>query len=335
MTTTHDSPASELAAIRRAYRVVSTCVWALAVGVMVYGIPIAYDLATDVHIPKEIAWLLSPLVDAALCFGLVATPLLAHHKKRASWVGAMRWVAGATTWFLQTATAWTGPDGPDWLSVATHSIGPVLLFMVVEAASYFQRQMGDVIADLTAKQEQRDARQRSDQAERDALRRKVADLTAQRGDVDAVRLTVDQQTATITALRADLEAAEARRVADLEHLTVTLNATHDETVKALKERHTAALARARAEGSTVNLTAYRNKANGAANGKGSPKPANRPSMTDETAVQAMLDKTRDPNFEWSQNAVRELTGAGFERAKKLIAEWRLEVTGDRNGEATA
>jgi hypothetical protein len=144
-----------------------------------------------------------------------------------------------------------------------------------------------------------------------------------------VRLTVEEQAATIEALRADVEAADRRRVEDLTALTERLTTDHNEAVRALKDKHTAALNRARAEGSTVNLNDYRRSHNGA----GSTKPAGKKAMTDEEAVQAMLQVSRDPGHDWSQNAVRQLTGAGFERCKNLIVVWREAATVTPNGEA--
>ena len=44
-------------------------------------------------------------------------------------------------------------------------------------------------------------------------------------------------------------------------------------------------------------------------------------MGDEDAVQAMLQVSKDPGYEWVKRDVRKLTGAGFPRIEKLIAEW--------------
>lgn len=322
-------PAAELASIRSAYRTISICVWAIAAGVMVYGLSIVYSLLVAHDIPAETAWLLPLIVDAALVVGLVATPLLARRRIAARWVGALRWVAGAMTWMLQTAESWFKQGGPDWMGIAIHSAGPLVLFVVVEAASYFQRTMAATIAELEAEVRQDEAHRRAEAAEMDALRSRIAGMVNERGDVDAARLTVEEQAATIEALRADLEAAEVRRVEDLTALNGRLTDAHTEALRALKERHTAALQRARAEGSTVNLNDYRRSHNGAG---ATPTPG-RAAMSDEEAVQAMLAKSRDPNHEWSQNAVRKLTGAGFERCKNLIAVWRDAATVTPAGEA--
>lgn len=325
----NNASAAELDSIRRTYRVVSICVWLIAAAVMVYGVPIVYTLLVAHDIPKGIAWLLSLIVDAALIVGLVATPMLARYNIAARWVGALRWVSGGMTWFLQTAGSWFKDEGPDYMGVAIHSAGPLLLFFVVEAASYFQRKMSSKIAELEADVRQDEARLAAERAEMQSLRQRLAEVIAERGDVDAVRLTVEEQAATIEALRVDVEAAERRRVEDLTALTERLTAEHVETVRALKERHTVALQRAKAEGSTVNLNEYRRTHNG----KGSTVTPGRTAMSDEEAVQAMLAVSRDPGYEWSQNAVRTLTGAGFTRAKNLIAAWREAATVTPTGEA--
>jgi hypothetical protein len=329
MTSSRLDPAAELASIRRAYRTISTCVWLIAAAVMIYGVSIVFSLLVDHGIPGETAWLLPLIVDASLVVGLVATPLLARHRIRSRWVGTLRWIAGSTTWWLQTAESWFKAGGPDWMGVAIHSAGPLLLFFVVEAASYFQRKMSATIAGLEAEVRQDEARRRAEAAEMDSLRKRIAEMVRERGDVDAVRLTVQEQAATIEALEAAVEAADRRRVEDLTALTERLTTDHNETVRALNDKHKVALQRARAEGSTVNLNEYRRSHNGAP----ATKPAKRVRISDEEAVQRMLAVSRDPGYDWSQNAVRELTGVGFERAKDLIAAWRNAATPDHNDTA--
>lgn len=321
-------------------KLITWIVWSVAVFVMVYGTPIVYEFLTAHDVPGGIAWMLSIAADGGLCVGLVATPVLAAHGVPAGWVGTLRWVAGFITWALQTAGSWTHPGGVDGVGVAAHTAGPVLLFFVVEAASYFQRKIGEVIVrkqrELAAA-EKVDGDRRAHLAETEAaLRTAKAELTAARAEITTLgeRLTDneahradDRHTAALTAER------QAAEIAGLRKAFTEQSVKHTEELAKLerdiKAKYSEKFAKLQAENGTVNLNRYRKDRTGA----GSPPPTNRPAMSDEDAVQAMYAKHSDPDHEWSQNSVRTLTGAGFGRIPNLITAWREYALREAGGEA--
>lgn len=335
--TSREKLAAELGAVRRESRIINICVWAVAVGVMIYGVGNVYGLLTAHDVPADIAWLLSPMVDAGLCVGLVGTRGLTRYGVSAGWVGALRWITALMTWGLNIATPITKQDV---LGVFIHSVGPILLFVVVEAAAYFQQKIGRVIAD---KQEALDAVDRQRDAEKAHRADVSAQLAATRAELSAVRAenkTITdrlaagtetsevervQHTLTVERLEAEIGSLRTALTTQAEKLT----ADHHEALRKAKEKHAEKIAQVRAEAGTVNLTAYRRRAAG----QPSPQPSNRPAMSDEEAVQAMFEEHSDPGFEWSQNAVRKLTGAGFGRIPNLITAWQERALRESGGDA--
>ncbi|MEU4558482.1 hypothetical protein AB0F72_08830 [Actinoplanes sp. NPDC023936] len=325
--------AEDLDRLKKRTQQVGWVAWAVAIFVMIYGTPIVYGLATAHGIPAGVAWMLSLAADAALVVGLIATPVLAQLGIKAGWVGTLRWVSGGITWALQTASSWIAAGGPDWVGVGVHTAGPLLLFFVVEAASYFQRKVSAAIemkARALAAAEQSDADRRTHLAETEsALRARTAELTAARTELESLteRLTAvghhADRTKTELALtgeRYENEIASLRKA--LTDQRDTLTAEHEEAVRRLREKHREALTEARAAAGAVSLTAYRNRATGNGRQAGTGKSW----LSDEDAVQMMLTAHSDPNHEWSQNAVRTLTGVGLGRAPKLIDLWLTAVT---------
>jgi hypothetical protein len=313
--------------------------WSVAILVMVFGTPIVFDFLTAHDIPGGVAWMLSLAADGALIVGLIATPVLAQLGVPAGWVGTLRYVAGFSTWALQTAGSWTHTGGPDGVGVAAHSFGPVLLFFSVEAASSFQRKVADALTDKARQleaAEQRDADGRAHRAEVDAqLRATTGELTAARAEIRTLteRLTATGENGD--AVKADLTLTVERLEAEIGSLRIALTdqaerltAEHHEALRKAKDKFTEKLTAARAEAGTVSLSAYRNRGDKTP----SPRAGNRPAVSDEDAVQMMFDEHTDPNFEWSQNAVRTLTGAGFSRIPKLITAWHARARSESGGE---
>lgn len=312
--------------------------WGVAVFVMIYGTPIVFDLATAHGIPGGVAWMLSLAADASLCVGLIATPVLASLSVAAGWVGTLRWVSGLITWALQTGSSWTHPGGVDGVGVAVHTAGPLLLFFAVEAASYFHRKVSAALTDLRrelAQAEQTDADVRAERAEIDAqLRSTTAELTAARAEITALteRLTAatahaesERDTAALNARRLDAENAALRT--QLTEQAEKAAADKAQALREQKEKLTDRFSKDRAENPTV-LSDYRD----GRTAKTPSLPSNRPAMSDEAAVQAMLAAHDDPDFEWSKNAVRTLTGAGFGRIPGLIDLWLTAASDKARGE---
>lgn len=295
--------------VERTSRIIGRVVWAVAVMVMIFGIPLAYKLLTSHGVPPATAWLLSIATDGALIVGLVATPVLAKHGVSAGWVGTLRWVAGLATWAMQTADPWTRPTGVDWIGVFTHSIGPVLLFFVVEAAAYFQRRMGEVIRRL--------------RADTDAARHKAADTNAVIADLHA-RLNTATAERDQHLREAEMYRAEATSSAtSIAEMEARLHAAQTETetaLEAMRAEHTEALRRLRAqhaeklaEAGTVKLSDYRRPASGSTT-----KTARRPRVSDDEAVAKCLDSDPDLRRSWTQSEVVAASGCGWGRAPRLL-----------------
>jgi hypothetical protein len=354
----------DITRINRVLKGLGFGVWAVAAFVMIYGVPVAFGPLKNHGIPGAVAWMPSLAADAAMAVAIIAGPVLSSYKVRAGWIGILRWTAAFTTWALQTAGSWLHPGGPDLAGVGLHSLPPALLFVVGEGAAYFVRKMSDVLEAKKrelASAEQRDADRRAHLAEvesnlraltveLESANRKAADLGNQLDSVYADRdaertataLTDERNGKEIGELRQALTAvresltgerddAIRRLTEERDEAVRQLTAEHDDAIKRLKDRHREALTAARTETKPVSLTAYRERATGKATAALTGKPV----LSDETAVQMMLDAHDDPDFEWSQNAVRTLTGVGLDRAKRLIPMWLTAVTGEAPGEDQA
>jgi hypothetical protein len=347
------TPAGELAGLEKTFKVISFCVWAVAVGVMIYGIPIVYELLTDHGVPPKIAWLLSPLVDAALCVGLVATPVLAKYGLKAGPVGLLRWVAGAATWGLQCTGSLIAKDP---VGIFTHSVGPLILFVVVEAASDFQTKMAAKIRELKAAADQAEAKRRSDRAEIADLRQRLATMTSdrdthlRRAEQLAAEATSGATSAEseIASIRLRLEQSEAAAETARDALRTTtenLRREHAEALRLLRAEHSVKLAEVRAEAKTVKLSDYR-KPNGGATGgtvgganggrgKGTPKATR---LSDSEAVDALLSAHSEADYEWAKAEVQRVTGCGWDRIPKLLellSEAHLRNASDGTSETTS
>ncbi|MEV1013811.1 DUF2637 domain-containing protein [Micromonospora sp. NPDC049801] len=138
-------------------------------------------------------------------------------------------------------------------------------------------------------------------------------LTEAHTETHTARLTADRAEKTAAALRSALTEQSEKHTAELAETTSRLRVQMAENE-----------ARIRAEMGTVNLTAYRtgerNTTRTASRGNTTGKrsvPSNAPRMSDEEAVQALLRAHPEPEWEWSQPQIREITGAGGERLSRL------------------
>lgn len=327
--------AADLETLQKRTKQIGAVAWIVAILVMIFGTPIVFEFLTAHDIPGEVAWMLSLAADGALIVGLIATPVLAQLEVPAGWVGTLRYVAGFSTWALQTAGSWTADGGVDGIGVVAHSFGPALLFFAVEAASSFQRK---VAAALTEKArhledvEQRDADRRAHLAEVEAaVTARTAELSTAQAEVARLtdRIAALEQTgdtarteATLTAERYEAEIGSLRKALTDEKTgraddAVRHQADKDEALQEANRLYREKLTAARAEAGAVSLTAYRNKRTG----EPTAKPTGKAELTDEAAVQMMLTAHDNPGYEWSKNGVRTLTGVGLGRAEKLIPMW--------------
>lgn len=328
--TSREKLAAELESVRRESRIISICVWSVAVGVMIYGVGNVYGLLTDHAVPAGIAWLLSPMVDAGLCVGLVATRGLTRYGVSAGWVGALRWITAGMTWGLNIASPLTAERGPDGLGVFIHSAGPLLLFIVVEAAAAYQQKIGQVIGDKQASLDAIERDEQADRAHRAELTAAVRRLQAERdeavaeaqrlgGDLDAVGAETEALTLSarqeIDALRTEAERQRTR---------------HTETVSALTAKHREELARLRAEMKTVSLTDYRQTHSRRGTAPKAAEKQTRATLSDEDAVQMLLEHNSDRAHEWSQAEARRVTGVGFSRLPRILSALADHLTACRS-----
>jgi hypothetical protein len=337
----------DLETIIKRTKQIGAVAWLVAIFVMVYGTPIVYELATDHGIPAGVAWMLSLAADGALVVGLIATPVLAQLGIPAGWVGTLRWVSGGTTWTLQTLSSWIAPGGPDMVGVGVHSAGPLLLFVVVEAASYFQRKVASAIVEKTRAleaAEQKDADRRAHLAEMEAdlrsTRAEVSALTSEREghlrEIEALKAdaasNASDRDSEIADLRASVKAAEAEKD-DLreayERKVEALSAEHAEALRKLRQQHSEKVAAIRAEASTINLADRRRRQTGDPS-KAAPKPR----VSDEEAVQRLLDTDGGLTRDWSQKAIVDELGVGWGRAPRLLEAVTEEQARRRPGGAS-
>jgi hypothetical protein len=109
-----------------------------------------------------IAWLLDPMVSIVLGSILIVDGRLskwAEHATRSSpSAAALRWFSGLATWSMNVwSSLW--PDGgfgtPDHMNVAgfwLHSIPPLLLILMAEAATAYRHRIATIIAKITGSQ---------------------------------------------------------------------------------------------------------------------------------------------------------------------------------------
>lgn len=136
---------ADIADLERTRRWINVAVWGIALGVMIYGAINVTALLIDHGVWVQVAWLLSVMIDLAMCVALMGDRVLHRYGRRDGWVTALRWLTAVMTLVLNT----TRPAlAHDWVGVGIHTAGPVLLMLVAEGASSFQRQLAAIIRDL-------------------------------------------------------------------------------------------------------------------------------------------------------------------------------------------
>lgn len=138
---------TERARTIRISRWINRALWGIAAGVMVYGAGNVTALLLAHHTPWPTAWLLSGMVDLGLCVALWSDRILHSYGRSSGWLIVLRWVTAAMTWMLNVAG---NALHRDWVGVAIHSCGPVLLVVVAESAGAIQRHVAAIVADIEA-----------------------------------------------------------------------------------------------------------------------------------------------------------------------------------------
>jgi hypothetical protein len=136
---------ADITDLERTRRWINVAVWGIALGVMIYGAINVTALLIDHGVWVQVAWLLSVMIDLTMCVALMGDRVLHRYGRRDGWVTALRWLTAVMTLVLNT----TRPAlAHDWVGVGIHTAGPVLLMLVAEGASSFQRQLATIIRDL-------------------------------------------------------------------------------------------------------------------------------------------------------------------------------------------
>jgi hypothetical protein len=212
--------------------------WLVTALVCTYSLVNVHGVAVHHGTGDPQAWLLAPIVDIALIAAIRADSALSTSgAPPGPWAAALRWFAGLATWTLNVWDALfpldpTDPHGAPLLdprtsevihghidpgAVVSHSVPPVVLILLAEAAVAYRRAVARLVRQgLAAADELRQAHDRAAAAEAErgrvageleaeqAGRRRLADaLTETAGELEAARaLAAEAQTAREQALAA-------------------------------------------------------------------------------------------------------------------------------------
>ncbi len=128
--------------LRRFGVALDRALWAVTAMVCLFSLVNVHDVATHHGTDDPQAWLLAPIVDVALIAALRADAVLsAANLPPGGWAAALRWFAGIATWLLNVwdaAFPGTGSD-LDPGAIVTHSVPPVILILLAEAAVAYRR----------------------------------------------------------------------------------------------------------------------------------------------------------------------------------------------------
>jgi hypothetical protein len=124
-------------AARRTAALLDVVLGLVAVLVMAFSLGNIHTFACGHGVADPLGWLLAPMVDLALIGTLGADAFLSRHGMGAGrWAAALRWFAGLTTLTLNTWDALTtGAPG----DVLAHTVPPLLLVLLAEAAPHYRR----------------------------------------------------------------------------------------------------------------------------------------------------------------------------------------------------
>lgn len=122
---------------RTAARFMDLVLIVVAALTMAFSLGNIHQFAGTHAVGDPIAWFLAPAVDLALVAALMGDAVLSRWQLDAGpWATRLRWYAGAATLALNTWEAWASLDPA---SIVLHTVPPVLLFVLAEAASPYRR----------------------------------------------------------------------------------------------------------------------------------------------------------------------------------------------------
>jgi hypothetical protein len=140
-------------------------------------------------------------------------------------------------------------------------------------------------------------------------------LTTTRAGIEAsaIHAEVAELRSSTSTLEADLDELRSAFPRQAE----ALRAEHAEELRRLAEQHADELAAVRAEAATTKLDDYRRKPPAATSGRTSKTPPKQ-RLSDEEAVQALLEHDGDPTRKWTQSDIVAAIGVGWGRAPRLL-----------------
>ncbi len=124
--------------LRRVGRALDGALWLVALLVGAYSLANVHSVAIGHHTDDPQAWLLAPIVDLALFAGITADSVLARHGLHPTrWGTGLRWFCGLATW---TLNVWDAATSLDAGAIVAHSVPPVVLILLAEAAPRYRHQ---------------------------------------------------------------------------------------------------------------------------------------------------------------------------------------------------
>jgi len=109
-----------------------------------YSLVNVHDMAHGHHTADPQAWLLAPIVDVALFAGITADAALSRRDiPLTRWGAGLRWFCGVSTWALNV---WDAAGSHDPGAIVAHSVPPVVLILLAEAAPRYRQQFATVAA---------------------------------------------------------------------------------------------------------------------------------------------------------------------------------------------
>ncbi|WP_052710926.1 hypothetical protein [Pseudofrankia sp. DC12] len=134
--------------LRRVARALDGALWLVALMVCAYSLANVHGVATSHGTADPQAWLLAPIVDIALFGGITADSILSRYAVRPSgWGATLRWVCGCSTW---TLNVWDAAGSRDMGAIVAHSIPPLVLILLAEAAPRYRQQFAALVRSAPA-----------------------------------------------------------------------------------------------------------------------------------------------------------------------------------------
>jgi hypothetical protein len=129
--------------VRRAAWFMDVALAVVAVLTMGFSLGNIHVFALAHHVGDPIAWFLAPAVDLALVAAIVGDAFLSRHRLDAgTWATRLRWYAGVSTLVLNT---WSSITSASPAAILVHTIPPVLLIVLAEAAPPYRRKFAETL----------------------------------------------------------------------------------------------------------------------------------------------------------------------------------------------